>query len=154
MCLSLTMRESARRRLVLRSDRPWYSVVDCVIPCRPRLHKHIERPRSVLTDGMSGASAPLSKKTSATTRALFRAPTGLGAQEMKQKDLRTLIVREWDSWLQSQSISPGSATGRDSLKFYFDLQDRRSSLLNFQSRGRDKWQIVHAWLLSEHRVLD
>ena len=73
---------------------------------------------------------------------------------MKQKDLRTLIVREWDSWLQSQSIAPESATGRDSLKFYFDLQDRRSSLLNFQSRGRDKWQIVHAWLLSEHRVLD
>src|SRR5215468_4984184 len=77
-----------------------------------------------------------------------------GAREMKQKDLRTLIVREWDSWLQNQAITPGSATGRDSLKFYFDLQDRRSTLLDFQSRGRDKWQIVHAWLLSERRVLD
>ena len=73
---------------------------------------------------------------------------------MKQKDLRNLIIREWDSWLAGQAITPGTATGRDSLKFYFDLQDRRSQLLNFQSRGRDKWQIVHAWLLSEHRVLD
>jgi hypothetical protein len=73
---------------------------------------------------------------------------------MKQKDLRNLIIREWDSWLASQAITPGTATGRDSLKFYFDLQDRRSQLLDFQSRGRDKWQIVHAWLLSEHRVLD
>ena len=73
---------------------------------------------------------------------------------MKQKDLRNPIIREWDSWLASQAIVPGTATGRDSLKFYFDLQDKRSQLLNFQSRGRDKWQIVHAWLLSEHRVLD
>jgi len=73
---------------------------------------------------------------------------------MKQKDLRNLIVREWDQWVQTQSIDPGGATGRDSLKFFVDLQDRRSTLLNFQSRGRDKWQIVHAWLLSERRVLD
>ena len=103
---------------------------------------------------MSGASAPLSKRPAQPPEPFFGLQLALGAQEMKQKDLRTLIVREWDSWLQNQSIAPGSATGRDSLKFYFDLQDRRSSLLNFQSRGRDKWQIVHAWLLSEHRVLD
>ena len=73
---------------------------------------------------------------------------------MKQKDLRALIVREWDQWLQSQPIVPGTATGRDSLKFYFELQDKRSTLLDFQSRGRDKWQIVHGWLLSERRVVD
>src|SRR5215468_4868815 len=73
---------------------------------------------------------------------------------MKQKDLRAHIIREWDHWLASQSLTPGTATGRDSLKFYFELQDKRSSLLDFQSRGRDKWQIVHAWLLSEHRVMD
>jgi hypothetical protein len=73
---------------------------------------------------------------------------------MKQRDLRTHIIREWDAWLQSHSIPPGTATGRDSLKFYFELQDKRSTLLNFQSRGRDKWQIVHSWLLSEHRVND
>ena len=73
---------------------------------------------------------------------------------MKQRDLRTHIIREWDAWLQNQAIQPGTATGRDSLKFYFELQDKRSTLLNFQSRGRDKWQIVHSWLLSKHRVID
>jgi hypothetical protein len=73
---------------------------------------------------------------------------------MKQKDLRNLIIREWDQWVQTQPIDPGGATGRDSLKFFVDLQDRRSTLLDFHSRGRDKWQIVHAWLLSERRVLD
>ncbi len=78
----------------------------------------------------------------------------LGRLEMKQRDLRTHIIREWDAWLQSHAIQPGTATGRDSLKFYFELQDKRSTLLNFQSRGRDKWQIVHSWLLSEHRVMD
>jgi len=78
----------------------------------------------------------------------------LGRWAMKQRDLRAHIIREWDAWLQNQAIAPGTATGRDSLKFYFDLQDRRSTLLNFQSRGRDKWQIVHSWLLSEHRVTD
>ena len=78
----------------------------------------------------------------------------MGRLEMKQRDLRTHIIREWDAWLQSHAIQPGTATGRDSLKFYFELQDKRSTLLNFQSRGRDKWQIVHSWLLSEHRVND
>ena len=73
---------------------------------------------------------------------------------MKQKDARALMMQEWDRWLQTQSIAPREATSRDSLKFYFELQDKRSALLNFQSRGRDKWQIVHSWLLSEHRVND
>jgi hypothetical protein len=69
---------------------------------------------------------------------------------MKQKEAKVLIVREWEQWLQSQSIDPASAGGRDTLKFYFELQDRKSELLDFQSRGRDKWQIVHAWLVREH----
>jgi hypothetical protein len=69
---------------------------------------------------------------------------------MKQKEAKVLIVREWEQWLQSQSIDPTSASGRDTLKFYFELQDRKSDLLDFQSRGRDKWQIVRGWLLREH----
>ena len=73
---------------------------------------------------------------------------------MKQKDARSLIVQEWDRWVRTQPIEDGGPTGRDTLKFFFELQDRRSPLLNFQARRRDKWQIVHAWLLSEHRVLD
>jgi hypothetical protein len=85
---------------------------------------------------------------------LIRGSEHIWGAWMKQRDLRTHLIREWDTWLQSHSIAPGTATGRDSLKFYFELQDKRSTLLNFQSRGRDKWQIVHSWLLSEHRVLD
>jgi hypothetical protein len=73
---------------------------------------------------------------------------------MKQKELRTLIVREWDRWLQTQSIGPTGPTGRDSLKFFVELQDTRSTLLDFRSRGRDKWLIVHSWLVSERRVSD
>ena len=97
---------------------------------------------------------PFPHLTSATTRASSEAHLDLGRWEMKQRDLRAHIIREWDAWLQSQAIPPGAATGRDSLRFYFELQDKRSALLNFQSRGRDKWQIVHSWLVSEHRVND
>ena len=73
---------------------------------------------------------------------------------MKQKDARSLIVQEWDRWVQTQRIEGGGATGRESLKFFFELQDQRSPLLDFQARRRDKWQIVHNWLLNEHRVMD
>ncbi len=71
---------------------------------------------------------------------------------MKQKEARNLIVQEWDRWVKTQSIEIGGPTGRESLKFLFELQDRRSPLLEFQARRRDKWQIVHDWLLSERRV--
>jgi hypothetical protein len=73
---------------------------------------------------------------------------------MKQKDARALIIPEWNRWLQSQAIDPSAATGRESLQFFFELQDSRSPLLDFQTRGRDKWQLVHAWLIGERRVPD
>jgi len=44
------------------------------------------------------------------------------------------------------------ATGRDALKFYVELEDTRSPLLNFETRRRDKWQIVHDWLLGAQRI--
>jgi hypothetical protein len=68
---------------------------------------------------------------------------------MRQKQARTLIIREWDRWLQTHSSESGGPTGRETLKFFFELQDARSPLLDFQSRGRDKWRIIHTWLLSE-----
>ncbi|HEX5233122.1 MAG TPA: hypothetical protein VFW56_12855 [Bradyrhizobium sp.] len=73
---------------------------------------------------------------------------------MKQKEAKRLLIQEWDSWIKRQPIRTDKATGRDSLKFFFELQDTRSRLLKFSSRGRDKWQIVHAWLLGEDRVSD
>jgi hypothetical protein len=71
---------------------------------------------------------------------------------MKQEKAKPLIIREWDRWVQTQSTYSGGATGRDSLKFFVELQDAQSPLLDFQTRGRDRWQIVHAWLLGAQRV--
>jgi hypothetical protein len=73
---------------------------------------------------------------------------------MKQKEAKILIIREWDWWVQMQSIDPGGPTGRESLKFFLELHDAKSPLLDFQHRGREKWQIVHAWLLSAQRLAD
>lgn len=71
---------------------------------------------------------------------------------MKQEEAKQLIIREWDRWVQTQPIDSGGATGRDSLKFFLELQDARSPLLDFQTRGRDKWRVVHAWLLGARRL--
>jgi hypothetical protein len=71
---------------------------------------------------------------------------------MKQQEAKPLIIQEWDRWVQTQSINPKRAGARDSFKFFLELQEARSPLLNFQSRFRDKWPIVHAWLLSKDRV--
>lgn len=73
---------------------------------------------------------------------------------MKQKEAKILIIREWDRWVQTQSIDPGGPTGRKSLKFFFELHDAKSPLLDFQNRGRDRWQIVHAWLLGARRLAE
>ena len=73
---------------------------------------------------------------------------------MKQKEAKILIIREWDRWVQTQSIDPGGPTGRESLKFFHYLQDAKSPLLKFTYTGRDRWLIVHAWLLSAQRLVD
>jgi hypothetical protein len=71
---------------------------------------------------------------------------------MKQEQAKRLVIQEWDLWIKKQRIAPGEATGRDSLKFFFELQDARSSLLDFRTRESDKWLVIHAWLLSAGRV--
>jgi hypothetical protein len=71
---------------------------------------------------------------------------------MKQLEAKPLITSEWDRWAQARSINPNKARARDAFQFFLELQDAQSPLLDFKPRGRDKWQIVHAWLLSENRV--
>jgi hypothetical protein len=90
-------------------------------------------------------------KTSATTRARYGLTNG--PHGMKQKEAKTLITREWERWLSTQSLDAASATGRETLKFYFELQDNKSTLLDFQSRGRDKWHIINSWLLREQHCM-
>jgi hypothetical protein len=40
------------------------------------------------------------------------------------------------------------------LKFFCELQDRRSALVDFRPRRHDKWRVIHALLLNEGRVSD
>jgi len=72
---------------------------------------------------------------------------------MKQKEAKILITQEWERWLRTQSIDPNQVSGRDTLKFFFELQDNKSDLLDFQSRGRDKWHIINGWLLREQHCV-
>jgi len=73
---------------------------------------------------------------------------------MKQSEARVLILKQWDRWILKRSVDPGGPTGKDSLKFFHELQDTHSPLLQFQARGRDKWRIIHAWLLDAERLFD
>jgi hypothetical protein len=73
---------------------------------------------------------------------------------MKQKVAREQILQQWDDWIRSQKIEPGGPTGKESLKFFIELQDANSPLLDFPSRGRDRWRIIHTWLLTAQRVTD
>jgi hypothetical protein len=73
------------------------------------------------------------------------------AQSMRQDERKSFLLLEWDRWLQTQP-DPSRPTARDTLKFFCELQDRRSPLLDFRSGGRDKWQIIRAWLQSGGRL--
>jgi hypothetical protein len=73
---------------------------------------------------------------------------------MKQSEARVLILQQWDNWILTHVVDPGGPTGKDSLRFFYELQDDGSPLLDFQSRGQDKWRIIHAWLLDAERLSD
>ena len=73
---------------------------------------------------------------------------------MKQREARNSILGEWDRWIRLRAFEPGGPTGKDSLKFFIELQDAGSPLLDFPSRGQDKWRIIHTWLLTAQRVSD
>ena len=73
---------------------------------------------------------------------------------MKQEEARRLLIEEWDKWIRTQPVAPDKAIGRESLKFFLELKDARSALLKFQAKVRDKWPIIHRWLLDENRVSD
>jgi hypothetical protein len=73
---------------------------------------------------------------------------------MKQSEARVLILQQWDNWISTQAVDQGGPTGKDSLRFFYELQDDGSPLLDFQSRGQDKWRIIHAWLLGAERLSD
>jgi hypothetical protein len=73
---------------------------------------------------------------------------------MRRDERKSLLLLEWDRWLQTQHVEPPAPTAKDTLKFFYELQDRRSPLLDFRQRRRDKWRVIHALLMNEGRVSD
>jgi len=70
---------------------------------------------------------------------------------MKKDEAKRLIIQEWDKWAASNLTPDNDHTSGDALVFFGHLQKRRQDLLTFRHRG-DKWQAVHGWLLSVHKV--
>jgi hypothetical protein len=65
---------------------------------------------------------------------------------------QSLIVQEWDRWIGSRDPTRYPATRKETLAFFLELQTAKSPLLDFNPRGRDKWEIVHRWLVGAGRV--
>jgi hypothetical protein len=65
-----------------------------------------------------------------------------------------LIVQEWDRWVTRRRLPRYRATRKETLEFFLELQNAKSPLLDFNPRGRDKWEIVHRWLVIAGRVPD
>src|ERR1700675_76193 len=88
---------------------------------------------------------PAYPKTSAANGALFWASPfwAEDAQPMRQNERKSRILLEWDRWLQTQPVAPRRPTARDTLKFFYELEDSQSPLLDFRSGRRDKWQLIH-----------
>jgi hypothetical protein len=72
--------------------------------------------------------------------------------QMKHSEAKRLIIEEWDRWIRHHAADANKVTGRDTLRFFVELEDARSPILNFPTRGRDKWQIIHDWLLDPERI--
>lgn len=65
---------------------------------------------------------------------------------------RALLLNEWDRWAKRRGITPQTATAKDVLRFYLELEEANPTLLGFNPRGRDKWKILYLWLLSSGRL--
>jgi hypothetical protein len=76
-----------------------------------------------------------------------------GARAMRRDQRKSRLLQEWQHWLQTQPLGRRRPTARDTLKFFYELQDMRSPLLDFRSGRRDKWRVIHDWLLGEEQVL-
>src|SRR5205085_9607138 len=104
--------------------------------------------------GTRGGVAPFHQTLTSAIMQCPRGDRGWEYAPMKQSEARVRIIQEWDRWILTQAIEQDMPTGKDSLKFFHELQDTGSPLLDFQSRGQDKWRIIHAWLLGADRLFD
>jgi hypothetical protein len=75
-----------------------------------------------------------------------------GVLSMRRDQRKSRLMQEWQHWLQTQPLGRRRPTARDTLKFFYELQDMRSPLLDFRSGRRDKWRVINDWLLGEEQV--
>ncbi len=73
---------------------------------------------------------------------------------MKSHECKSQLILEWEPCLQTPHLDPPGPTARETLRFFCDLQDSRSPLLDFRPRRRDRWRVIHELLLNEGRVSD
>jgi hypothetical protein len=73
---------------------------------------------------------------------------------MRRDERKSLLLQEWDRWLQTHPVHPPAPTAKETLQFFYELEDRHSPLLNFRPRRQDRWRVIHAMLLHEGRVRD
>jgi hypothetical protein len=94
--------------------------------------------------------------TSATKEVLKRTSPSVveDAWSMRRDERKSLLLQEWDSWLRAQPVNPPEPTAKETLKFFYELEDKQSPLLDFRPRRQDRWRVIHCLLLSEGRVSD
>jgi hypothetical protein len=73
---------------------------------------------------------------------------------MRYDERKSLLLQEWESWLRTQPDEGRPPSARDALKFFCELQDKQSPLLDFRPRRPDRWHVIHALLLREGCVSD
>jgi hypothetical protein len=71
---------------------------------------------------------------------------------MTKEESRLRVMQEWISWRDANGVT-AEARGNDALRFYSHLQSNHPELLRFRS-SRDRWEVVHDWLLSNGCVRD
>ena len=64
------------------------------------------------------------------------------------------IIEAWDSWTDSRGAQFEVPTVRDTFVFFLELRQSRPDLFDFNPRGRDKWKIMHGWLVASGRAED
>lgn len=75
----------------------------------------------------------------------------LGNPKMREADSERAVLIEWSNWAPRNCPNRPQLERADALMFFAYLQTEKPQLLSFQS-SRDKWTVVHGWLLSRGLV--
>jgi hypothetical protein len=72
---------------------------------------------------------------------------------MKLEEAKPLVITAWDVWTAKGGLRHDEATGRDTLQFYCEVLDTKNHryCTSFQKK-REKWRVIHEWIVSERRL--